>query len=269
MIKAYWYKGDGNNFGDVITPIILQKISNQRIEYSIEKYSFCSIGSVAYFDFRYPMTFWGSGIISKESKSSLVKEHNFLSVRGPKTREKIIQDGGECPEVYGDPALLLPFLYPTELFKKQQKKITILPHWIDYAHVKKFKNVCDPSICLVDIRKDVFSTINSILNSQFLITSSLHGLIVGEAYGIPTLFVQFGNRLVGNLFKFEDYFQSTGRDLQYIDNKNKDFINFSLIDKTLANTKNLNFNCKPLIKSFPYTIKNKNLIQYLNLKEKL
>ena len=56
----------------------------------------------------------------------------------------------------------------------------------------------------------------NMLSCDILITSSLHGLIVGEAYSIPTIFVEFGSKLYGGLFKLEVCFNSTDREIKFI-----------------------------------------------------
>ena len=55
---------------------------------------------------------WGSGVSGQER--SFVHPRNILSVRGPKTKEFCDRYQVKCPEVYGDPALLLPRVYQPE-----------------------------------------------------------------------------------------------------------------------------------------------------------
>jgi hypothetical protein len=47
-IKACWYKAGGNNFGDVICPILLHALTGQEIEFSRDEGTLVSIGSVAF-----------------------------------------------------------------------------------------------------------------------------------------------------------------------------------------------------------------------------
>jgi len=55
---------------------------------------------------------WGSGVSGQER--SFVHPQNILSVRGPKTKEFCDRYQVKCPEVYGDPALLLSRVYRPE-----------------------------------------------------------------------------------------------------------------------------------------------------------
>ncbi len=111
-----------DNFGDIITPYILKELTDKKIE-RINKSSFYPyehyliIGSILDRATKHTII-WGSGLISEDSKP-LEHPKRIFAVRGPKTRAKLLKLGIECPEVYGDPALLLPKIY----FPKIEKNI--------------------------------------------------------------------------------------------------------------------------------------------------
>jgi len=101
MYKFYW--GDEpQNFGDVLTANILKhfniKYEHTNVHKEANMFATGSIARLATFG----STVIGSGIIrSNEAQDPTVK---WKSVRGPLTREWVIKSGGECPEIYGDPA---------------------------------------------------------------------------------------------------------------------------------------------------------------------
>ena len=43
---------------------------------------------------------------------------------------------------------------------------------------------------------------------EYVISSSLHGLILAEAYHIPTLWATFSDNINGGTFKYMDYYKS-------------------------------------------------------------
>lgn len=60
--------------------------------------------------------------------------------------------------------------------------------------------------------------INEIVKSKLVISSSLHGIILAETYGIPAILLNSG----GDLFKYMDWYESTGRnDVKVVDNIEK------------------------------------------------
>lgn len=262
MIKSWWYKGDGNNFGDVLGPILLYHMTSTSVTFSNDPNTLATIGSIAYYSFRAPMVLWGSGAISEHVENPLVQKHKFLAVRGPKTRQKILATGGSCPEVYGDPALLLPTIFSKDRFEiSQRSKVSFLPHWIDYNLASKMRSVKSGEVNLIDIRGNVFDTIKQIVASDFIITSSLHGLIVAEAYDIPVVFARFSNNVTGGYFKFEDYFNSTNRDLNFLDHRgNLDDLLLDECFKTYDQKEQFSFNLAPLVESFPFEITHKGIL---------
>ncbi|KAA3621331.1 MAG: polysaccharide pyruvyl transferase family protein [Flavobacterium sp.] len=199
------------NYGDLLSKYIVEKLSGRTTVYYNAPKSrkrlfkprhLLAIGSImSYADGRSYV--WGTGIISK---NDVFGKATFCAVRGPKTRERVIQLGFECPEVYGDPALLLPRFYKPVVAKTH--KIGIIPHYTDYDTVARwYKN--SPGIKVINLLSDdLEATTNDILSCESTISSSLHGIIISHAYGIPSVWVRFSNRLSGDNVKFEDYFLS-------------------------------------------------------------
>jgi pyruvyltransferase len=256
MIKAWWHKGDGNNFGDVICPTIIKSLTGENVEYSSENGSLLSIGSILFIDHPEPKVVWGAGAINETQVAHRISEYEILSVRGPKTRKRVNDLGIYCPEKYGDPAILLPYLFEDEI--EEDIEVSIMPHWIDLKDVKNMKGIKKLNINVIDIRSPIDNVIKEIKRSKMLITSSLHGVIVGEAFEKDTRFVRFGNKLTGGYFKFEDYYNSTGRSLQVYDNRGFVDINVDKVFSSIVEQRRRDIehkNIKDTIDTFPYKIK--------------
>lgn len=207
----YWKKSASTeNFGDRLSMELVIRIVGGPVEYvryKDKRKKLFAIGSVM----RLAQTndvIWGAGV---NGKSLQVDRYGFTqldvrALRGPLTRGFLMANFGiECPEVYGDPALLIPYLFPE--FKKAENPeydFIIIPHFSEQAMFPrdKFPNVVYPTEPWNDV-------IAKIANSKFVISSSLHGLVVAEAFGIPARLLKVTWK--EPIFKYTDYYYGTGR----------------------------------------------------------
>ena len=72
------------------------------------------------------------------------------------------------------------------------------------------RDECD----ILDVATTPRDLIEQISRYDACISSSLHGVIVAESLGLPTVAVSFGDRVAGGQFKFDDYFEGTGRSFE-------------------------------------------------------
>ena len=105
--------------------------------------------------------------------------------------------------------MLLPFLYrpkPGRLYK-----LGIIPHFIDKDHPWLGKELPE-DIRIIDIQnRDIFAFIDDVNRCERIVSSSLHGLIVADAYSIPSRWVKFSDKIGGGNFKYIDYYRSIGK----------------------------------------------------------
>lgn len=201
------------NYGDLLSKYLIEKISGKTVKwvqpkkqpwYKLDKLNYLGVGSIIHHATRDSVV-WGSGIIDKKQA---IENADFRAVRGPETRKLLLGLGYQCPEVYGDPVLLLPLYYHPKVEKKY--RMGIVPHYVDFKEIKIFfKN--KPEIKVIDLMtNDVERTTREILECENILSTSLHGGIVAHAYGIPAVFAKIGNRLYGNGVKFTDYVTAVG-----------------------------------------------------------
>ena len=218
-IRLFWWNEvklmhkSKENYGDLIGKYLVEKISGKKVRFvNPKKWSILNYFQPIYITAGSILAHanekcivWGSGIIQKDQQ---VKNAQFLAVRGPQTRKRLLELGYKVPEIYGDPALLLPnYYHPT---KEKKYQLGIVPHYNDYKMVKQWYSK-DTSIKIIDLMTlDVEQTTNEFLKCEYIISSSLHGLIVAHAYGIPAVWVKFSDKLFGDGIKFQDYFESVG-----------------------------------------------------------
>jgi hypothetical protein len=114
----------------------------------------------------------------------------------------------DTPSVYGDLAQLLPDVYKPA--KPRHNKIVIVPHYVDY----EIMQVDDSAFRTANVQSsDLFEEIELIAGAELVVSSSLHGLIIAEAYGVPAIWVEASSNVLGSGFKFRDYYAATGRDV--------------------------------------------------------
>lgn len=149
---------------------------------------------------------WGTGIIGPEQ--DIKKPHKILAVRGPDTRNLCLKKGWECPAVYGDPVLLLSELYSPTIEKEHD--VGIIPHFVD-MDTEWVNTQREAGAFIIDITKEPLKVVDEILKCRKILSSSLHGLVVADSYGIPSVWIQLSDRIAGKDFKFKDYFKSVNR----------------------------------------------------------
>lgn len=190
------------NLGDVLTPLVLAHLGYRATWTPQSSADVLAIGSIVRFA-RPGQTIFGSGAMRAEDHPS--PQARYLAVRGPLTRSCIQASGGKCPEVYGDPALLL-----SEIVTEPAQRIHdvgLVPHYVDREHVGRLH----PDERIIDIvRADPLDVVREIRQCRAIVSSSLHGIIVAHAFGIPAAWVKWSNRLTGDDVKFHDYAGSVG-----------------------------------------------------------
>ena len=68
-----------------------------------------------------------------------------------------------------------------------------------------------PDSAAISVSIDAMETLRAIGECEMIASSSLHGLIVADALGIPNWRVSFARELKGGDFKFRDYALVVGR----------------------------------------------------------
>lgn len=217
-----------NNWGDSISAELVSKLTGINFESTTnqgESEKLVAIGSVMNTVGRSDLV-WGTGCIHQNSIGK--KPKKILAVRGPLTHQVLHRHSIEAPKIYGDPALLFPKIYqPVNPIKTH--KYGIIPHYID-QDITYLKGIESDKIKIIDICDVNF--IDQLHTVEYVISSSLHGLIAADAYGIPNARVIMSTKLLGGNFKFDDYFYSVGRNDEYV---KVDRINLDLLQNIKFN----------------------------------
>lgn len=236
------------NLGDTLSPVVCNwMLSKKNISFDkkVRKtHHLMAVGSILGGNGFFDAVVWGSGIKSFDQISSLGKRRyiqklDVRAVRGPLTREALIRCGYNCPEAYGDPAVLMPFIYQPEVQKSHSVGL-ILHYMHDIPISSDTKNI--------DIRTDNYvKFMGELCSCEKIISSSLHGIILAEAYGIPAVFL--GESRDFEMLKYYDWYLSTGRKNVKIASSLEEAMNMqhlALPDLTMMQ--------ESLLKTFPYDL---------------
>lgn len=258
-IKLYWYRGKNPNFGDELSCDIVTAIAARKVERSTAvDCDMCAIGSILRWAIRpnkasrvqsgRPLHVWGSGLMTNINMPDLafIKYH---AVRGPLT--KICLPTSLPKIALGDPGMLAPIVFPKA--KYATSEIGFVPHWTQINSIKTKKFIAEnPNVRLINPQHGTAEVINRISGCEFVLSSSLHGLIIADAYKIPNVWIEDSPVHEGNGLKFLDYFSSIGR-YELHPSRTDEIRNIDLLRDAMDTQyfKNIDLAAKSLIASFP------------------
>ncbi len=252
QVNLHWYKYPGtvgDNLGDYLSTVVHQYMLESKNIVPDAKTSktkhLLGIGSVLSQGYQ-DATVWSSGLILEKSfKLNIlfkIRKLDIRAVRGPLTRKVLVQAGYKCPEIYGDGAILMPFIYQPECTTKKYN-ISLVAHRDFPIDLDESFNIHKINIKTIDYK----SFIDEIVASKLIISTSLHGIILAETYGVPAIWVK--NDRVG-VFKFYDWYAATNRSHVQPVSSVEDALN-TTPPEPIANLQELQ---EGLIKSFPYDL---------------
>lgn len=215
-LRHWSLDGPEQNFGDALSPYIVRRLLGKQHTLEVNgegEVNLLAVGSWLHYA-KDGTHIWGTGLRTdppqEHDATHDYKTLNVHAVRGPLTRDFLLRRGIWCPPVYGDPALLLPELFHPGRDPKLADRVGLLPHLGSiekYQHARGF-HVISP------MTTNVEDTIRQIVSCSVIVSQSLHGLIVADAYRVPNVWLR-DLPAEGDL-KFLDYFASQGRPVSFL-----------------------------------------------------
>jgi pyruvyltransferase len=212
----------GKNFGDELNILLIKRLIQKQslniqvnfinlatnVKFNKELKTFSFLGSIMHLLPSY-IDVIGTGV--NPNYPDISEKLNILSLRGELSRQYLENNKRyKCDDiVFGDPALLIPRLFPEwlEPVKLDSDCVGIIPHFNDIPFLEKTNSheVCYPN-------KSVADVISFIKRKKTIISSSLHGIIVAEMLGKDVKWIMYQGSLNSESdFKYLDYYQSTNR----------------------------------------------------------
>ena len=155
-----------------------------------------------------PLLVWGSGTLDSSVKLRARLFLRFLAVRGFCTRN-LLDLGDDIP--LGDPGLLAPMLLDRR--PRPKYSLGVIPHWeekdnpeiLEFVQRYRHSKIIDPT------NPDVVGVTRLIASCETILSSSLHGLAVADAFGIPNARFRCTRTRATNDWKYLDYFSGVAR----------------------------------------------------------
>ncbi len=213
-IKLYWSTSLQNgrkNFGDWLSPVLCEALSGRKVVHARpNKCDLMALGSILakaknhFWNRR--IDIWGSGLI--EDIAPFSSPHRIHAVRGWKTAEHI---KNQKVTVVGDPGLLCNILISEKSVRRKKYSIGLIPHYVDQENpfVDRFISRY-PDSHMIDVFSDTLDFIEQVASCEFVLSSSLHGLITADSLGVPNTWMRLSGKVWGKDFKFYDYYSVFG-----------------------------------------------------------
>lgn len=211
-MKVYYWNGR-KNFGDLLTPLLIKRFSKLNSEWvEPKKADLIMVGSILeHMPLNWCGIIAGAGKLHEGSKLKFTNAR-VLGVRGELTARDLGLRGNY---VLGDPGLLADELVPLE---DKKYHLGIVPHWTDTT-LEKDPRFTKYNPIIIRPENDPLKVISQIGRCRKIVSSSLHGIVTADAFGIPRR-IEIAPKMLshknieGGLYKWMDYSSSLGMKLE-------------------------------------------------------
>jgi len=205
------------NLGDALSPVMVTLLSGLPCSHKAQNSTairMAAVGTIAHGFTGGEVWLWGTGTSKYRNPlhkgpgkepfiPNSVAKFRVTATRGPVTRRILGDENAVGTPAYGDPVWLLPRFYRPKL--KKRWKLGVIVHLADLKDRSLDAQVKDAflryqipesergSVRLINTVTDVTpdalrARLNDILECERLVSTSLHGMVFAESYGIPCLY---------------------------------------------------------------------------------
>lgn len=218
-IKLYWCRGKGRdddgqrNFGDYLSPLLVEMLAGKPVVYApVHKAEMMAIGSIMPREqkarrFLLPrrLHIWGTG--TDAPGLSFSARHYYHAVRGVKTLAQVA--GLRSSPALGDPGLLAAQWWAGRAKPGKRYRVGLIPHYVDRDNPYVQQAAKLPGVKLIDVFWPVEEVLRAVQACDFILSSSMHGLIVADAFAVPNRRLVLSTGMISD-YKFLDYYSAFG-----------------------------------------------------------
>ena len=210
-LKLYWWDAKPN-FGDTLSRVVTAYASGREVVHAApRKAEIFAVGSVLQFAKRvwgndnrpqHRPAIWGTGMMNA-LKADFVEHVDIHMLRGPITASLL----GVKTECFGDPGVLTAEALGA--LPERHDKIGLVLHHsqLGDARIVALLNT-EPRVHYIDVQGTPEDVCREIGACAHVISSSLHGLIVADSYGVPNTWL---DPMAHARMKYYDYAAGVGR----------------------------------------------------------
>lgn len=233
------------NLGDALSPVMVALLSSLPIVHTRLNASstrMAAVGTIGQSLQNGDVTVWGTGVSGHrpapaDNPSERIPftpypgtRYRVAATRGPVSRALLREENAIGPAVFGDPVWLLPQFYRPQLEKKWELGVIVHLSELDgtelesevrsdflrYQIPEEFRD----SIHIIRTRTEISAAalrgrLDEILSCRRIVSTSLHGMVFAESYGIPCLYFSPRGRESGLVNRPLD--PNDGYDLRFTD----------------------------------------------------
>lgn len=160
----------------------------------------------------WPETFvWGTGFIDQREDAPFYRGNmKFCAVRGQLSKQRVEKLLGKQMKIpVGDGGILTERAFDRPIEKKYE--VGIIAHYKEQGELV-FMQLAQqfPKSLIINVRQSPEIVAEQIAQCECILSSSLHGLILADSFHIPNLHIKVSNAMLGDGFKYADYYSSYG-----------------------------------------------------------
>ncbi len=164
---------------------------------------------------------WGTGFMNSEKNQEepfYNHKMEFVALRGELSKNRVERLTGKDLSAIAlcDGGILTSLMFDKPIEKRFE--LGIIPHYKEQDN-PAFQRLLQLSrnSTLIDLRQEPMSVYRDIGACEYVLSSSLHGLIISDSFGIPNMHIKVSEKLLGDGFKFQDYYSCYGLQDDYFD----------------------------------------------------
>lgn len=199
---------------------------------------------------------WGTGFVRYKKRDTKFYKKNTVicAVRGELSKQRVEKIIGKKIDVpLGDAGILASFLLD-DIIPEKKYKVGIIAHYKEQEE-PVFKHLLGKyeNSVFIDVTDTPLNVTRKIAECEIIISSSLHGLIIADSLNVPNHHIVVTSNLLGDGFKFDDYYSAYGLNHRYTDMKDNPEIKLEDIVANYPITKEMvDKKKKEMLAAFPF-----------------